>query len=1065
MREVLQKSAPTPAPRRILGERNSSPANQFANPRDNPSQNERLGGTSKGERATNVNISGNWNCSCGYTNNRMDRQCRSCNKLPPVMNSSTQDTSLRRGMPSHGVFDNKFTSAPQDATTEESSKYSQEASRKIEPILGSSTAGPSSRNRPRDKVLDEHIAIVRATQSNKPQDLDAEQPQGEGVNATQHWKHLRRRSDETRTPAPSIEAKPSIEPLAKASDQGARDMNLEKARLDRLEQTKEGKFVGLVASKTPSFSDRAPRNQNDLTGKPFFSLKQGSWNRWKPSPSEDTLALEPTGEDRASRGSLHTKEDTVAGNGKLEKQEADQQPNANSRVDNSLPVTEPPKSGLTAWSPDSLKQPATSSPTGNSKLVQAERQYLPPEEDRPASKLSKKERMKAESIREVQIDEVDLTRHSFKAESSTYSRGMGRHKTMRKARKSEIDYDEDEEDRIAAKVERSRQRKIQRAMQKKLAPPTPIYLPEFISVANLAAVLRVRVEDFASRMKALGFEVTSNDHILDAEVAGLIAAEFNFEPIIDSGGSEDLKARPPAEDMSLLPSRPPVVTIMGHVDHGKTTLLDWLRKSSVAASEFGGITQHIGAFTVQMPSGKIVTFLDTPGHAAFLSMRQRGANVTDIVILVVAADDSVKPQTIEAIKHAQAAKVPMIVAVNKIDKEDANVERVKQDLARYSVEIEDYGGDTQVVCVSGKTGQGMEELEDAAVALADILDMRAETDGPAEGWVLEATTKKAGRVATVLVRRGTLRSGDVIVAGTTWARVRSLKNEAGVQIPLAGPGTPVEIDGWREQPVAGDEVLQANDEQQAKSVVEVRLEDVKRSQMAADMTAVNESRRIEQEKREAQEKADEAAKEAPEANTDAPAVKPTREEKQEPSTKEVFFVIKGDVSGSVEAVLDSVSALGNPEVRPHILRSGVGPVSEFDIEHAAVASGHIIAFNVPTEPAHRRSAEQAGVKIIEENIIYRLVDDVKAVLGELLPPLVTQRVLGEAEVAQVFEINVKGRVMVPVAGCRVRNGVIGKASKVRVLRGGDVVYDGMFSHLLPYLYPCSMFRLWGNFVV
>lgn len=351
-----------------------------------------------------------------------------------------------------------------------------------------------------------------------------------------------------------------------------------------------------------------------------------------------------------------------------------------------------------------------------------------------------------------------------------------------------------------ARRERKQRNKQRHAEKKLLGPPTPIYLPEFIGVGNLAGALHIRLEDFTDKMQDLGFQDVSNDHILDAETAGLIASEFNYEPIKDQTENLDLVARPPAEDKSLFPLRPPVVTIMGHVDHGKTTLLDWLRKSSVAATEHGGITQHIGAFSVQMPSGRTITFLDTPGHAAFLDMRQRGANVTDIVILVVAADDSVKPQTIEAIKHAQAAQVPMIVAVNKVDKDDANVDRVKQDLARYGVEIEDYGGDTQVVCVSGKTGQGMETLEESAVALADVLDMRAELDGPAEGWVLEATKRKAGRVATILVRRGTLHKGDIVVAGTTWARVRALRNEAGVIVDSAGPGIPVEVDGWKDQP-------------------------------------------------------------------------------------------------------------------------------------------------------------------------------------------------------------------------------------------------------------------------
>ncbi|KAL8708803.1 MAG: hypothetical protein Q9220_006364 [cf. Caloplaca sp. 1 TL-2023] len=635
----------------------------------------------------------------------------------------------------------------------------------------------------------------------------------------------------------------------------------------------------------------------------------------------------------------------------------------------------------------------------------------------------------------------------------------------RRSRPMEDDFDEDtyDEDREESRQRRKEQRKKEKAAQKRSSPPTPIYLPEFISVGNLARALRVRVEDFTKKMKGLGFEETNNDHLLDAEVAGLIAAEFNFEPILDKATEgQDLQARPLPEDKSLLPSRPPIVTIMGHVDHGKTTLLDYLRKSSVAASEHGGITQHIGAFSVSMPGGRLITFLDTPGHAAFLSMRQRGANVTDIVILVVAADDSVKPQTIEAIKHAQAAKVPMIVAINKIDKEDKNIDRVKQDLARYGVEIEDFGGDTQVVCVSGKTGQGLDELEDAAVALADILDMRAETDGQSEGWVLEATTKKAGRVATVLVRRGTIRRGDFIVAGSTWAKIRTLKNEAGVQVSHAGPGTPVEVDGWKDQPSAGDEVLQATSEQQAKSVVEFRLAKVEKEQMAADMTAVNESRRLEQEKRDAATAAaaaaaasasgsssspDTSSSSSATSTTDTSPQQPAPTPPEQPTTLTLPLLLKADVSGSLEACTNALTALGHSTCHPHILRSSVGPLSESDIVFASASAALIVNFNQITAPDIMRMMEREGVGLVEENVIYRLSDAVKGHLEELLPRKVEVRVVGEAEVQRGFEIGVGGRRKMGVAGCRVRNGVVGRGGKVKVVRGEEVVFSGILTSL------------------
>jgi translation initiation factor IF-2 len=389
---------------------------------------------------------------------------------------------------------------------------------------------------------------------------------------------------------------------------------------------------------------------------------------------------------------------------------------------------------------------------------------------------------------------------------------------------------------------------------------------------------------------------------------------------------------------------------MGHVDHGKTTLLDWLRKSSVAASEHGGITQHIGAFSVTMPSGKIITFLDTPGHEAFLSMRERGANVTDIVILVVAADDSVKPQTIEAIKHAKAANVPIIVAINKIDKDNASVEKVQGDLLRYGVDVEDLGGDTQTVCVSGKTGQGMGELEEATVTLSEILDHRAELDGQVEGWVLEATTKKRGRVATVLVSRGTLKPGDIVVAGKTWTKVRTLTNERGEDVPFASPGTPVEVDGWKDQPEAGELVLSAETEDRAKGVVNYRTEKAERIKQTADMEAINESRRLVREKEEREEVIRQAAIEHGEDPEEAvmEAAKNVRDG-MPAKTQEVRLIVKGDVGGSVEAVVDYISGLGNEEVKPKVIRSSFGAVSEFDVDHAAAAGGDIAVPNLRCE--------------------------------------------------------------------------------------------------------------------
>lgn len=628
-----------------------------------------------------------------------------------------------------------------------------------------------------------------------------------------------------------------------------------------------------------------------------------------------------------------------------------------------------------------------------------------------------------------------------------------RRNDRKKARQAKKDKAAKEAARIAARAVR------------KSEELTSIQLPEFISVSNLAQTLNVRYEDFVTKMEELGFTNHSHDHILSAENASLIAMEYNFDATIGEGQEaeeRDLRPRPEVTDKEFLPTRPPVVAIMGHVDHGKTTILDFLRKSSVAASEHGGITQHIGAFSVGLSSGRTITFLDTPGHAAFLEMRKRGATVTDIIILVVAADDSVKPQTIEAIKHAKAANVPIIVAINKIDKEEANIDRVKQDLARHEVEIEDFGGDTQVVPVSGKTGAGIDELENNIVALSEILDHRAETDGAVEGWVLEATTKKAGRVATVLVRRGTLKTGDILVAGKTWTRVRTLRNEAGAIVATAGPGTPVEVDGWKEQPTAGDEALQAPNEQKAVAVIDYRAELDERTKMAEDMEAINSVRRLEAEKRVRDKAAAEAAAKAAAAGeteggdgaaTSASKTAAAEDERAAdelnatPGHQTVPFIIKADVSGSVEAVSAYLLQMSNPLCSPTLLRASVGPVSEFDVEHAAAADGHIIAFNLPHAPEMMGQADKRNVRLIEENVIYRIVNDVKAVLEAKLPPLKSQRVVGEADIAVGFEIGVGGRKKLRIAGCKVRNGMIARGSRVRVLRGERKVYDGVLSSL------------------
>ncbi len=594
--------------------------------------------------------------------------------------------------------------------------------------------------------------------------------------------------------------------------------------------------------------------------------------------------------------------------------------------------------------------------------------------------------------------------------------------------------------------EKQRKRKG-RQVEARQQPARPeIVLPEFISVEKLAQGLKVRLNQFVRKLEEEGFEGAKYDHVLDSSTSAMFAEIYGFEPIIKTiDETSDIFPQAVAEDLSELPPRPPVVTIMGHVDHGKTTILDYFRKANVVASEHGGITQHIGAFSVTMPgSERNITFLDTPGHAAFLEMRRRGAVVTDIVVLVVAADDSVKAQTLEAIKHAREAGVQMIIAINKVDKPEADVEQVKRDLMKYDIVPEDFGGDYQAIPVSGKTGRGMDDLEEAILALADVADYRAENDGPAEGWIIESRVGDSGRIATVLVRRGTLRPGDFIVAGTTWARVRTLRNDAGEFIDEAPPGTPVQIDGWRgDDPEAGLEVLQAENEQQAKKAMEVRKERASLTRELDNMTAVNASRT---EDAAARAKVLEWEKEQGYFSLGYKRRPKDNEgwiEKESSGPQLVHFVIKADVAGSTEALVAAVNTIGNNQARANIVHSGTGNLTESDIKMLA-ATGEVayaITFNQPIDGEIRQLAAAARIQILDHNIIYKVTDDVTEKVSAELPPILTQRVLGEAEVGDIFEIKLK-RGALKIAGCRVTNGTIRRSEKIRVLRKGEVVYTG-----------------------
>lgn len=639
-------------------------------------------------------------------------------------------------------------------------------------------------------------------------------------------------------------------------------------------------------------------------------------------------------------------------------------------------------------------------------------------------------------------------------------------KGKNKRRASRRNYEDDEdgfddfddfEDLRDLRYERRQRKEANRAAREEMAPKTMV-LPEYITIHDLAAALRIKPKQFLRDLEELGFENLLPDSVMTGETAALVAAEYGFEASLDTGDGIDLKPRPPPEDPTTLPLRPPVVTIMGHVDHGKTSMLDWMRKSSVAAGEHGGITQHIGAFSVKLRTGKVITFLDTPGHAAFLNMRQRGAYVTDIVVLVVAVDDSVMPQTIEALKHAQNAKVPMIVAVNKVDLDPNRMPHVKQDLVNHGVEIEDYGGDVQVVGVSAKTGEGMGDLEETILTLSEILDLRAEVDGMAEGWVLEASTRKEGKAATILVKRGTLRVGDLIVAGTTYTRIRIMRNEAGVDVQEAPPGTAVEIfGGWSEPPVSGDMVLQAPDENKAQIAVEYRLELAERAATAAQKAEQELLNREKAEKEALEKELAELGEEEDEAEKAAAPV--------EAGPKIVNLIVRGDVMGSVEAVSNALMEIGNNEVRPRILRSAPGLINEGDVDLLATATGCLINFNTTVLGFIRKKAADAGVPILDHNIIYEVVDDVKKVLSRDLAPITSQRVLGEAEVLQIFSVNLVKRQYKNIAGVKVRTGLVARNGLYRVMRDGEKIFEGKSlraPELLTLVFPYSQLTHFCN---
>ena len=620
------------------------------------------------------------------------------------------------------------------------------------------------------------------------------------------------------------------------------------------------------------------------------------------------------------------------------------------------------------------------------------------------------ERKGGAPVREAAAD--DRTRRRPQPDKPTpVRRGEGERRRGRLTISNALN--EDERARSLASIRRRREREKRSAQSQEPGQKIAreVTIPETITIQELANRMAERAVDVIRMVMQQGQMVKIND-VIDADTAQLIAEELGHkvrrvaESDVEEGlyGSDD-------DDGEMLP-RAPVVTIMGHVDHGKTSLLDALRNANVVAGEAGGITQHIGAYQVTTDGGNVVTFVDTPGHEAFTAMRARGAKVTDIVVLVVAADDGVMPQTIEAINHARAAEVPMIVAINKIDKQGADASRVRTELLQHEVVVESMGGETLEVEVSALKGTNLDKLLEGITLQAEILDLKANPERSGEGVVVEAQLDRGrGAVATVLVQRGTLAVGDILVAGAEWGKVRALINDKGDNLDKAGPSTPVEVLGLNGTPSAGDQFVVVENEARAREVTEYRQRILRekmqarggmRSSLADMMSQLKDQER-----------------------------------------SEVPLLVKGDVQGSVEAIAQAVEKLSTDEVAARVVLTGVGAISESDVSLAAASNAVILGFNVRANKQAREAAEREGVEIRYYNIIYDLVDDVKAAMSGMLSPEMRETMLGNAEILEVFSISKVGKV----AGCRVVEGYVERGAGVRLLRDNVVIHEGKLATL------------------
>ncbi|MBF0166953.1 MAG: translation initiation factor IF-2 [Alphaproteobacteria bacterium] len=575
------------------------------------------------------------------------------------------------------------------------------------------------------------------------------------------------------------------------------------------------------------------------------------------------------------------------------------------------------------------------------------------------------------------------------------------------------DEDRGERGRSMAAVKRARERERMKLLEAQKAAEKfvrEIVVPETITVQELANRMAARGAEVIKALMRMGVMANINQ-VIDADTAELVVQEFGHttKRVSDSDVEIGLTGIDDTEENLI--RRPPVVTVMGHVDHGKTSLLDALRETDVVSGEAGGITQHIGAYQVTMRGGQKITFIDTPGHEAFTAMRARGAAVTDVVVLVVAADDGIMPQTIEAIRHAKAAKVPIVVAVNKIDKPDADPARVRQELLNHEIVVEEMGGEVLAIDVSAKKRMNLEKLEEAILLQAEILELKANPDRTAQGVVIEAKMEKGrGAVATVLVQKGTLKVGEIFVCGTEWGRVRAMADDHGKKIDSAGPASPVEVLGLNGVPQAGDDFIVVENETRAREVAGYRERKQREARHVASARGTLEQ---------------------------------MFERIQAGEVKELPVVVKGDVQGSVEAIIGTISRIGTDEVKIRVLHSAVGGINESDVTLARASSALIIGFNVRANPQARDIARRDGVDIRYYSIIYDVAEDMKKALTGMLAPTIREKFLGYAEIREVFNITKVGKV----AGCRITEGVVKRGAKVRLLRDSVVIHEGGLSQL------------------